>query len=449
VVKQFTDLIDSAESSWQTFGEVDDYVRGKFPLPQFPMIGGQIDPRLPSLFRQSVVPVLGLIVEAVTQRLRVDGFRERGQDDPVNDLWEWWQRSGFDRAQRAVWSDAMTFADGYIAVTPNGDTPRFTAESPMALAVERDPLDPVNLSVAAKRSGNVGWLYTFDAIHRLERDDRPGFMSGWRLVKSTPHDAGECPMVRVPNRVDSLGRSHSDITPLMPLQDSLNLTALLRTVVEGNMAWAQRWIAGLTVEKDKQGRAIPPVRAGADQLVVSKDPDTKFGQWQASSSQDLLESMEATVRRMATISQVPVYYLAQTAISNISEPALAMLEGTLSARVDSRQTAYSEALEHAMRIGGRMVGTEVPEDLETVWASLERRSQAQQTDAALKLRSIGMPIQFLLSDVLGLTPQNTERVMGMLEREQAETALAQAKAFGVDGAAVDPQTRQEMNAFAV
>ena len=91
---------------------------------------------------------------------------------------------------------------------------------------------------------------------------------------------------------------------------------------------------------------------------------------------------------------------------------------------------FGESWEDALRIGGRIVGTEIRDDIETVWADLERRSDAQKVDSALKLRSMGLPLPFLLERI-GLTPQASERVMDALESEQQQAAAVSAASFGL------------------
>ena len=63
---------------------------------------------------------------------------------------------------------------------------------------------------------------------------------------------------------------------------------------------------------------------------------------------------------------------------------------------------------------------------------MELRSEAQRVDAAVKLFSIGVPLEYLLEQ-LSLSPPEVARVMKMSDREATAKAKAQAAGFGVDG----------------
>ena len=68
--------------------------------------------------------------------------------------------------------------------------------------------------------------------------------------------------------------------------------------------------------------------------------------------------------------RLPPHLLAPHTISNISAEALVALEAGLTSKVQDRQLTFGEAWEDSLRIGGRMVGETVKDDIETVWANL-------------------------------------------------------------------------------
>ena len=167
-----------------------------------------------------------------------------------------------------------------------------------------------------------------------------------------------------------------------------------------------------------------------DQLIVSEDTDTKFGEFGASSFREHLEAVDLDIRQAAAVTQTPPHLIAPSAISNISAEALVALEAGLASKVKDRQLTWGEAFEEALAIGGRMVGQEISYDTETVWADLESRSDAQRVDAALKLRSMGLPLPFLLERI-GLSPQTSTRVMASVREEQQLAADISASSFGL------------------
>jgi hypothetical protein len=393
---------------------LDDLLHGKFEPPYLPSDGSSaIEREYSTLVKRSELPVLGMIVRAVADRLIVDGVTLG--DEPQSDLWRWWQRSSFDQRQALVYSDALSYGNGYILITPGADGPLFTPESPLALRVEHDPLDPMGVTVAAKQVGDdAAWLYTDEAIYAFERTGTP---QQWTVVSEYAHGLGVVPVVRCANRQDSLGRSFSEVLEVLPIQRRINQTVFARLLLEASAAWRQRWVAGIDIDHDDEGRAIPPFRMGVDKLLTAPDSDTKFGEFSASSTQDLLAAIESDLRHIAVVCQVPPTLFAVTSVSNISSESLAALEGGLTRKVAQKQQAFGECLEYAMRLGGRLVGEEVDEAIEVSWRDTEISSISQRSNAFVQLRGGGLPIQWLAEEILNLSPQSVERLMGMVEAE--------------------------------
>ncbi len=427
IAKRFSDQI--AANRWNQLDEWDRYLRGDFGTASLPSTNRSAVAReYNDLLNRADLPICSLVVNAVTERLQVTGFRDVEADAADDEMWRWFQDSKMDARQQMIYTDALTFGDGYLSVTPGGDVPLFRVESPLNMVVELDSVDPMRIRSAAKQVRDQGWLYDDQFIYALEYNRTQP--TGWQVVSVVEHNAGQCPIVRFANRVDSRGRSMSEISLVASIQRRIQQTVFDRLMVQRAAAWRQRWVSGISVDVDENGNAVPPFNVGVDQLVVSEDPDTKFGDWQASSFSDHMDAVDADIRQAAAVTQTPPHLLAPHTISNISAEALVALEAGLTAKVQDRQLTFGESWEDALRIGGRIVGTEIRDDIETVWADLERRSDAQKVDSALKLRSMGLPLPFLLERI-GLTPQASERVMSALESEQQQAAAVSAASFGL------------------
>lgn len=425
--KQFSDMLE--QNKWTQLQRWEDYFRGKFETPYLPSINhSAISREYRDLLSRADLPICGLVVSAVVDRLQVEGFRSATSDDVDKTVWEWWQESKLDARQTLVYRDAMVFGDGYVSVTPGGEMPIFRIESPMNMIVDFDPTDPTRIERAAKVVKDRGWLYTADAIYALRKTN--DVVGGWGVVSTVANIAGETPIVRFANRMDSRGHSQSEIALIAGPQRRIIQTLADRLMVQRAASWRQRWASGIEVEEDENGNPIPPFRVGVDQLVVTENPDARFGEWAESPFDVHLRAVEDDVRQAAAISQTPPHLLAPHTISNISAEALVALEAGLAAKVGERQLAWGESWETALRIGGAQVGYDVSELSEVIWADLERRSDAQKVDGAIKLRSIGLPLPFLL-ERLGLSPVAIERVMREVEDEQRRDALRAAASFGL------------------
>jgi hypothetical protein len=73
-------------------------------------------------------------------------------------------------------------------------------------------------------------------------------------------------------------------------------------------------------------------------------------------------------------------------------------------------------------------------DMETIWAPVERFTIAERYDAASKASPIGIPMETILLDILGFSPQEAERTMAQIEantaRETTQKLAAEAAALG-------------------
>ena len=420
-LRQLRDLIGLGETQRSKLRGLDDALHGRFDPPFLPSEGtSMIEREYRELISRAELPILHMIVRAVVDRLLVDGMRsESGAQD--EELWRWWQSSNLDSRQQQLFSDSISYGNGYLTVTPGLDAPVYSPESPLVMAVEHDPLNPVGtLSAAKVIDDKWAWLYTDEAIYAFEKINKP---QQWQVINEIPHPLGVCPVVRFPNRMDTAGRSYSEVMESIPIQRRINQTIMTRLLLEASAAWKQRYVAGIDVDHDENGNPISPFNMAVDKLLIAPDSDTTFGEYSASTTQDLMQAVEQDLRHIAVVTQTPPTLFAVTSISNISTESLAALEGGLTRKVNAKKEAFDEGFEYAMQLGGQMIGYPIPDDLEMMWKNLEISSLSQRSNAYVQLRGAGLPMEFLLESIMDLTPQGIERVMAMAEEEAKRIPL--------------------------
>lgn len=411
--------------------DLDDAVQRRFDPPYLPSnAAGRLAHEYNALIKRASTPILGMLVAAQVDRLRVVGFRTSATDtEPNDEVWGWWQASRFDQSQTLLYRDAANYRDGFAVASTVGGVPRFTVESPLSLMVEYDELDPLRLVRAGKIVGKYFYLWDSVAFWRWRADARAAY--GWVFDRATPHSAGECPVVRFPNNLDSSGRSEAEIEPILPIQARLNQGIFDRLLTQRAQSWRQRWATGIDVERDGDGNAIPPFEVGADTILVNTSPEGRFGEFLQANMDPLLRAIDADIAAAAMVTRTPPHYLPQATISSVSAEALVALEGAFSSKIGEKQAIAGQSHKILVELGARMVGQTLPVTTEPVWADLEMRSLAQKVDAAVKKRAIGIPMPVVLSD-LGYSDAAIQRMLPQIAAEQQQAANAQASAFGVN-----------------
>lgn len=433
------ELLAESEAERGPLMRLDRYYRGEFDMPWIPP---QARVEFRAMLKRARMNWLRLVVTTIRQRLSVDGFRVAATEDADMAAWALWQANSMDARQGAVHTDALVFSRAYITVWPDEAIgARIAGESPLAMYGRPMVDDPMRLDLAVKTatmpdSTQQAVLYDAEAAYRFLQSK-----TNWELFEVVPHNLGVVPVVPMLNDADLLGRTTSEIEPLLPIQDRIVETLSDRLMAQKYSAFRQRWATGLVIPEDDNGQPVEPFNAAVNRLWIAEDTETKFGEFSETPLGPYLEAVDADVRHMAALAQVPAAYLLG-GMDNISADAITAAESGLMARVEDKQASFGETWEQVMRLALAASGDDAAaSDLasEVIWRDTETRSPAVLVDTLTKLRAIGVPLQYLL-ERYGLSPQTVERVLAMAADEQATVARVQADAFGLaaaNGLAVD------------
>lgn len=398
--------------------KIADYVAGRHSSVYVPR-GARSEYRW--LLERAKVKILPLIVTVVAQNMYVDGYRPAGKDENAAP-WSVWQANRLDARQHGVHRAALTYGAAYTVVMPGSPTPVVKPFSPRRLtALYADPVnDEWPMYAIEDRVEN-----TPDGQQRVVRvyDDQARYslvskVDGSDLRPSTDrpveeHGLGVCPVVRFVNTDDLDGDGVlGEVEPLIDAQDQLNMTTFNLMMAQQYAAFRQRWVTGMVPPEDESGNPVEPFRSRVDGLFVAEDADTRFGEFGATDLKGYLDSTEATIRHIATLSQVPPYHLLGH-MTNLSAEALAAARDGLDRKCAERESSFGEAWEQTLRLAGLAAGDQGSwEDTsaQVVWRDTSARSLAQTVDALGKLVTmLGVPPQELWERVPGVTQTDVER----------------------------------------
>lgn len=365
-----------------------------------------------------------LAVRSLAERLDVTGFRTDGPDSaPDVDLWRVWRRNGLPELSAVAHTEALVLGRAFAVVWAGEDprTPRVTVESARQVAVERDPASR-EVTAAVKRWQAQGrayaTLYERDSITRyvsasavVEGAGIP--VDGWTVREQVDNPLGIVPVVPLVNRgrlLDTAGVS--EMTDVLTLADAINKLTADAMVTSEFYARPRRWATGLEVQEDEAGEPVNPFGDSPDRVWQAEDSDVRFGQFPTATLSGYSELVATLTQQVGAMAALPPHVLGLHGDQPASADAIRSSEAGLVQRARERQQTFGAGWADAARLVLAVRDGTDPAvlDVETVWADPETRTPAQDADAAAKLHGIGVPLGALLTDTLGYSPAQVQRV---------------------------------------
>lgn len=427
IIKKLSEKLDTTASA---LGILDSYWDGTQPAAFLSPEAGQA---LGGRLRTLCVNFPRLAVQALTERLSITGFRLDGQDNADAELWKSWRRNGMEDASAQAHTDALIYGRSFVTVWADAaGRPLLTVESAKEMAVLRDPATRA-VTAAFKRWAvdGVGYAVAYlpDRIVRLTANGNVTGntfpTTGWAVTEEIPNPLGVVPVVPVVNkgRLSELD-GVSEMADVLDLADALNKLMSDAMVTSEHFARPRRWATGLEIVEDDEGNVVNPFPSEATRLWQSEAPETKFGQFDGARLDGYSDLTATVTQQIGALTGLPPHYLGLHGDQPASADAIRSAEVSLSSRAYSLQRtfgmAWAEVAKLIMAVRDSMDPTAL--DLDVLWASPETRTPAQSADAAVKLKDIGMPLSVILSDTLGMTPAQVDRIREAARAEALDMA---------------------------
>lgn len=385
----------------------------------------------------------GVVVDAVEERLQVDGFRVDAESpDADRDAWDIWQRNGLDLQSQMAHLEALITGVAYAVVWQGPETdkaeitvesgsntiiachPKFRDRKAAGLRVWRDderydhaelflPKEVFLLRTKNKAPEIFGEIQSVDWEPEVnDYTDGDG-----RMV----NPLNEVPVVEFRNS-PRLTRSrkinhgvHSEIRAIMPMQDAVNkLMADMLTSSEF-AAYPQRWLTGYEPGTNTDGsQRDPEFKSGAGKVWWLEAFEARFGQFPSADLGNFVTAIDMVIQHIASISRTPPHYLNASA-DRLSGESIKAAETGLVAKCRRRTTWFGEAWEEVIRLAGNYENVATLKgalNMETIWHDVETRSEAEMADAATKRSALGVPWRQTMED-LGYTQEAIERMAVM------------------------------------
>jgi hypothetical protein len=402
---------------------------------------------VPPALRQFVTMVNWprVTVDAIEERLDLEGFRLATADRADDEMERIWQANDLDEEAQLAHLDALVFGRSYATVGSNeadSQTPLIAVESPLEMLAERDPRTR-EVTAAARFTGGVSTLGTATVSGSsqvvsatLYLPDVTIWLTGsqqgsrWEEVDRDEHRLGAVPVVPLINRGRLTQRDGvSEIVDVMPLTDAAARALTNAQVATEVAAIPQRWVAGMSKGDfaDQNGNPLPAWQAYFGAVWATEAADAKFGQFSAADLGNFTRIVDHYAQQVSGLTGIPMRYFGQNTANPPSAEGIKADEARLVKTCERRQQAWSGSWEQVMRLVRRLVDGDwdpTLKQLEALWRDPSTPTLAQAADAAVKLHAEGvLPTEAVWED-LGYSPARQAKLRQQFAEQRQDPILA-------------------------
>ena len=404
------------------------------------------------------------------QRTEVVGFRlpSEASYEPLSEaerlLWDDWDRNDMPaQASQGFLTSTIAKRSAVLVWADSAEEPVMTWEHPSQVIVDYDPEVP-----RIRRAALKAWLeddleyatlYTPDHVWKFQRPRGVGITAGMTVsglhvsslftggdwtpradtgddVWPIPNPMGVVPIVEYQNRPMLGGEPLSDIEGTIAMQDAINILWAYTFVAADYASMPARVVMGQDPPKipvlDANGQKIGEKAVDIAELTKGRmlwltGQTAKVGQWDAARLDVFTDVINVAVRHVAAQTSTPIY-LVHGELGNVNGETLTGLDAPLVTKIQEGHKFYRSPTQEVFRLAALVRGDDaVARACRTgtvSWRDPQMRNDAQVSDAALKDRQVGWPLQAVLERRYGLPPDEVARYLAMAEAEQSDPLAA-------------------------
>jgi hypothetical protein len=410
-----------ARSEWLRLTTLQKKIEGRLVSTWTP---DNADLEYRDLLRKASSPWLMFGRDVIAQGCIVDGYTD-------DEVWrEVWQKNGMDGRQADVNREAVGLGKSFLMLLPSDDGGVFMrpVSSLNTFAVYSAPWDeyPKHALIRVGKKAASFWSsewYFIDGEDGYRFNGDPARPENMTVVE---HKLGFCPVVMIPNTLAIDGQPKSSVEPAVSVYQRIVDATFTLQMVQRYGAFPQKWMAGGTIGKTEDGK--PAVRASVDSLLHAEGVNgetARFGTFEAADLNQVVAALEAHIKHLAVILQVPGHYFLGVN-GNMSPDGIAAEESGYHRNIAERQTAMGEGYELAMRTGAAILGLDAAAadtSSQVHWDDVATYSLNQVADAVSKLFVVGAPLEMLFALVPGWSKTDVITAADEVRRLQQQRAL--------------------------
>ncbi|MER6531165.1 phage portal protein [Streptomyces sp. NPDC001508] len=412
--------------------ELNRYYEGKQPLAY---LDEELLEELGEQLKQVVINWPRLVVDALDERLDVEGFRYADDESAADDLWKIWQANDMDNKSQQAHVDALVMRRSFLVVGTNerdAATPLLTVESPLQMQVDWDPRTR-EVRAALKRWHEQDPLTdaVTDRYAALYLPDKTVYyrqtsVTSWQETGRDEHKLGEVPVVPLVNRGRIMKPGGvSELADVIPVSDAACKIASDMMVSAEFHAMPRRVAFNVDEEdfKDANGNPVSKwsriagrIWAMGKRRGAGEDGGADVIQFPEAQLSNFHSTIELLARIVAALSGQPPHFLGLDTNNPPSADAIRSAETRLVKRAERRQDSFSGSYERMNRLILRFRdGGWDPRswNLETLWRDPSTPTFAQKADAVVKLVQADILPREQAREDLGYTAVQRQRMRQM------------------------------------
>lgn len=400
-------LIQLHDQQLDQLRKLDAYYEGEQPLSY---MHPELIQQLEGQVRQVVINWPQMVVDALEERLDIEGFRRPDEASGDADLWSIWQANDMDAGSQRAHVEALTLGRSYVTVgTPDSadDPPVITDESALDMIATTDPRTRQTAAAVRRWSSdgveqqaqiaNMATLYLPEAtiVFAKQKD------GSWAEQSRDEHGLGAVPVVPILNRARrkrALGVS--ELKLVLPLSDAACKIAT-DMMVGANFHALPKYFATGVAESDftdADGNPISVWKNVTGRIWATENDQAKLGQFAASDLANFHKTLDALAQLVASLCGLPPHYLGFSTDNPASAEGIKSSEARLVKRAERKQGMFDVGWEQVMRLAMRLQTGSWDDGLrrlETAWRDPSTPTVAQVADAAVKTYQAGIvPLPF-------------------------------------------------------
>ena len=360
-----------------------------------------------------------ITVEALEDRLTVEGFTLAGSSDTIDRYWRWWQANRMDQIAPMIHTEALAQGLAWALVGKGpGDVPRITAHSRKHVRanINKATGDVEEALLTFHRGGE--WWRAHYTPGTTTYYGRTG-LGTWALAdpdgKGKPvrdSGLGSVPLVPYVNRASIENRlGESEMTDTIRYTDAASRTITNLQVGQELVGMPTKYAVGVKPDdfKGSDGTAKTAYEAYLGHMLTAANTAAKFGILQGGDLTQLHSTVKLYAQLVSGATGLSLNSLGITSDANpTSGDAVNALERRHVKRAEKKQIIFGESHESVMRLCDELVsGTSAPEawEVETNWRPAATPTLQSVSQAAVQLVQAGIIPPAVARDMVGLTEQ--------------------------------------------